>query len=117
MRAAARWSSSAWSTSSGSAARSSGGGAPVAQEVPGGVEPDAGEPRPERAVVAQAAEREHRGEHRLLRRLGGEVVARRGPAGRRAQQPGVAADQLRESGAVTAAGGTDEGGVVGHLPG
>lgn len=92
--------------------------APERVEAAGRVEPDPGEPRPERAVVAQAVEREHRGEDGLLCGLGGEILARRGAAGGRAEERGVAVDELREGGAVTPAGGADEGGVVGrHLTG
>lgn len=66
----------------------------------------------------KAVEREHRGEDGFLRRLGGEILARRGAAGGRAEERGVAVDELREGGAVTPAGGADEGGVVGrHLTG
>jgi hypothetical protein len=120
MRAAARWESSARSTSvlGRPVVGERRGGAAIAQQVAGRVEPDPGEPGPEGGVVAEAVERQHRGEHRVLRGVGGEVgVTRRAPGGG-AQEPGVAVDQLRQRVAVAPAGLADEGGVVGlHGPG
>jgi hypothetical protein len=79
-----------------------------------GVEADSDEPGGERFRAAEAVEREHRGDDRVLGRVRGALGADHAPAA--PQQHGVVAlDQRGERVAVAAAGAADEIGIGRHL--
>jgi murein DD-endopeptidase MepM/ murein hydrolase activator NlpD len=83
----------------------------LAQRAPAEVDADAGQPRCEAIVVAQAVQAEQRGEHGLLGGVGGHLgVAGDSPADGR-EHAVVALHQSGERATITAARGGYQGGI------